>query len=373
MEAFDPRYRSLDHWRGVAALAVLVFHGFGSARSGNVSVHASIGWLKWIADFGWFGVHLFFVISGYCIAANVYRAARERRSPWYFLRDRFLRIYPVYWGACVASIAINAAASPFNHVPLSKNLPADGFAWFANLLLIEPYVGVEPLLLVSWSLVFELGFYVLVAVGFWLFRAGMKVGWVVHLAVLLGIAGLVGLNQGPFGVLGFWAEFVCGGLVFVALWLRHHLPAKTVWALLAILLFAIVGAWTLPAMERVGQMIGAAGFALLLFFLRPLDHRIAAITSMRWLASVGLISFSLYLVHVPLGLRLVSLGARWIPMDGPGMWLLQFAGWANSLFFGFLFYRLCEAPVERWRRQRQRIRFAAVPLPDVPVGLSRNA
>jgi peptidoglycan/LPS O-acetylase OafA/YrhL len=40
------RYRSLDHWRGIAALAVMVFHSFGAVRIAGQSVHPSIQWLK---------------------------------------------------------------------------------------------------------------------------------------------------------------------------------------------------------------------------------------------------------------------------------------------------------------------------------------
>ena len=53
------RYGSLDLWRGVAALGVLGYHGFH-----GMTVHPIIQWLAWLCSFGWFGVHLFFVISG---------------------------------------------------------------------------------------------------------------------------------------------------------------------------------------------------------------------------------------------------------------------------------------------------------------------
>ena len=96
---FDSRYKSLDHWRGAAALAVLLFHGFGSVRGTGLPVHSSIAWLKFISDCGGFGVDLFFVISGYCIAANVWLAAKEGSGPWSFLRDRLFCIFPVYWAA----------------------------------------------------------------------------------------------------------------------------------------------------------------------------------------------------------------------------------------------------------------------------------
>ena len=118
----------------------------------------------------------------------------------------------------IAGIALNALAMPFNHVPLSKNIPANAIAWLGNILLIQPYVGGPSLLLVSWSLVFEVGFYILVALGFWMFRAGVGLRWVVTVSVVLGFVGLFDVGRGLFYVLGFgrnlsvagWFSWRCG-------------------------------------------------------------------------------------------------------------------------------------------------------------------
>ena len=352
-DAFDPRYRSLDHWRGAAALAVLFFHGFGSVRATGSTLHPSIAWLKSISDFGGFGVDLFFVISGYCIAANVWRASSSGSGPWSFLRDRLFRIFPVYWFACVAAIVMNALAAPYNHVPLSKNLPPDAIGWIGNLLLIQPYVGASPLLLVSWSLVFEVGFYILVALAFFLFRLGARLNWVIALSILVGFVGLWEAGRGFFYFLEFWPEFVCGGLVFLVLWQKSN-RSEAVWISLAALIgFAIVGS-SLQSTQRAGQMTCAIIFALFLILLHPVDSRIVSFRPLRWLGAVGVMSYSLYLIHVPLGLRPINLGARWFSLDGPGMWVLQLAGWANSILFAALFYKFCEAPVEHWRKARHR-------------------
>jgi peptidoglycan/LPS O-acetylase OafA/YrhL len=71
VEIWDSQYRSLDHWRGVAALSVVLFHGFGTTYNRTLSPLAEV--LKAIAAHGWLGVHLFFVISGYCITASLYK------------------------------------------------------------------------------------------------------------------------------------------------------------------------------------------------------------------------------------------------------------------------------------------------------------
>ena len=60
------RYELLDHWRGFAALAVLWFHAASPWFAQSVPL--GLGWFAALAEEGWRGVHLFFVISGYCIA-----------------------------------------------------------------------------------------------------------------------------------------------------------------------------------------------------------------------------------------------------------------------------------------------------------------
>ena len=54
------------------------------------------------------GVPIFFVISGYCIAASADSSRRKGDSPWTFLKRRFWRIYPPYWASLVGLIALVA-------------------------------------------------------------------------------------------------------------------------------------------------------------------------------------------------------------------------------------------------------------------------
>ena len=152
------RYQSLDHWRGVAVLAVLIFHSFGSISGAGLTVHPSILWLQKAAGYGWLGAHMFFVISGFCISANVAAIMERKSGAMEFIFNRLLRIYPVYWAACLTAIFVNFLASPFNRVPITANMPKSWGEGWANLFLVEPYFGYDPLLLVSWSLVYEVGF-----------------------------------------------------------------------------------------------------------------------------------------------------------------------------------------------------------------------
>ena len=347
------RYASLDHWRGVAALGVMMFHSFGAIRMAGQSVHPSIQWLKWSSDFGWFGVHLFFVISGYCIAANVYHLVQHRLSPLDFLKDRLLRIYPTYWGACLFALVLALVSMPFNHTSLAHNLPSSLGEAAANILLVEPYAGVSPFLLVSWSLVYELGFYVLVAVGFALERAGMRFSWVLVAAITLGFLGLFGPWKGALSILNFWPEFLTGSMVFIALWLNVRGIESARLLLLVPVAFAVTGIFTLPNLERIGQMLGASLFALALYFLHPFDYRIANWYPLTWLAWVGAFSYSLYLVHVPLG-RVINLGSRVIPHNSVWFVCLVVGHWIVGIAVAWTFYKFCEQPLERWRHRLRR-------------------
>src|SRR5947209_8469455 len=104
-----PRYLSLDIWRGLACLLVLVHHStFYKATGANFKglLATASAWLETVAARLWIGVPLFFVISGYCIAAT---ADSSRRRPHaignYFIR-RFRRIYPPYWILLALTIAV---------------------------------------------------------------------------------------------------------------------------------------------------------------------------------------------------------------------------------------------------------------------------
>ena len=124
----QPRYATLDAWRGLACLAVICFH---SAAAYVVDadflarLHADGGS---VADWGclvcwrlWIGVPLFFVISGYCIAAAAVNTVERGRSIRDFLIRRFRRIYPPLWIYLIASAVV--LMLPVLTIPLEVMTP----------------------------------------------------------------------------------------------------------------------------------------------------------------------------------------------------------------------------------------------------------
>jgi len=348
--SFHARYQTLDHWRGIASLAVVYFHAFGSIRSMDTELHCSVRPWKLVSDFGWLGVPIFFVISGYCVTASAYGVQQRKDGVKQFFVDRVFRIFPTYWCACLLAIAVNVLAAPLNGVPLRANLPVGYKETLSNVFLLQPYFAVSPILEVSWSLVFEVAFYVVVGVGLTLFRSGLN-------AVALAMAGcsLAAFQlAGPFnGVLyftNFWSQFLLGASIFHCCWLRESQGWRAIWPVLIVAVLALLPGITQPRFDLLGTTV-AVFFALLLFVIYPFDSALASLKAGRSLAWLGKISYSLYLTHCFLGLRLVNLGGRWITNESFGQLPLRLSAVALSIAFAFVFFVMFEQPLEKLRKR----------------------
>jgi peptidoglycan/LPS O-acetylase OafA/YrhL len=348
---WNPQYQLLDHWRCIAILWVLLFHGFGTTF--DRSLHPLVKPLMAVAAPGWLGVHLFFVISGYCIASSLYKLSyKQDGNCWKFLKSRFWRLYPTYWAAFLFALLLNIASAPFNKGNIAQLIP-DIRQWVGNLLLIQPYMGTSYYVIVYWSLVVEIGFYIIAGVLFVLWR---YLGAKVAISIGLGLGGAsVLLSQLPIaqiGPLGAWSEFLCGMLLFGALW--SHSQRHTSWRNQALAIIVLLGVLSMGAnfAGSSNWLWFSAAFALLLYFLYQFDSQIASIRALQWFKMIGLMSYSLYLLHVPIQGRVINLGSRFIPVESPAFILLQIIGWAVAISASYLFYRWIEKPLNDWR-QRQ--------------------
>lgn len=75
-------YPSLDGLRGFATILVILHHYFSSLS---------------LFNFGWIGIELFFVLSGFLISARLIPFLNEKKLVVNFYWNRFLRIVPLYF------------------------------------------------------------------------------------------------------------------------------------------------------------------------------------------------------------------------------------------------------------------------------------
>ncbi|MFG3226672.1 acyltransferase family protein [Kitasatospora sp. NPDC048194] len=186
--AAQSRLGWLDAVRGIAAFAVVLQH---------FDIWRLVPWGNevWVHfDFGLYGVMTFFLVSGYIIPASLERRGDVRA----FWLGRIFRIHP----ALIVTIVICLLTLPDEHMPvLLLNVPHVPTVLTANAMMLQDMLGQPNSLRVMWTLSFEMVFYFMVTALFvrgWHRRtSGIAVGLAAG-ALLLGVTLTQhGLSTGP--------------------------------------------------------------------------------------------------------------------------------------------------------------------------------
>jgi peptidoglycan/LPS O-acetylase OafA/YrhL len=144
------RFGSLDGLRALAILAVIWHHGPGHQASLLLLRH------------GYFGVHLFFVVSGFLITTLLIRerGATGRISLRNFYVRRTLRIFPLYYSTIAVYVLLVWAFRL--HEPAGReffgNLPYF-LTYTSNWFVGTGSIGTGPIFVLAWSLATEEQFY----------------------------------------------------------------------------------------------------------------------------------------------------------------------------------------------------------------------
>lgn len=356
-------YASLDLWRGLASLLVVLYHTAGVHVYHHPDLKSAP--LISLALLGDLGVAVFFVISGFCIAnaAAVAQARDAHVGPFFLARLR--RIFPPYWCAFLFSVALLLALRLLAQRGVG---PTTGFATSSlsslslglvmlNLTLTQFLFGQPSILPVSWTLCYELAFYLLV--GLALALLGKRGGTQGLLRTLHGLTVLCLVALAFFGPhvpypFNRWPQFGFGVLVYDAL-LRRSWRESALWAG-AFLSAEALALWRLSgagaAELRLSTVIASAAAALLLLLHRH-DTRLATHPALRWASYLGLLSYSLYLSHFFV-LRIVLQAWEKLPLPDPTGALGLSAGALGSVAVAALFYRFFEKPFLKPRSQSQK-------------------
>ena len=297
-------------------MAVVVFH-CGNTLVSPESVAGSL------LLSGWLGVFIFFPISGYCILAALQTPGN--RTIGAFLGRRWRRIMPPYWASIALTLAIGFGALPFSRGSAEELIPPASL-WPSILTLTQVFTdranAISP---VYWSLCYEEQFYLVMA----LMLAAPAHRRGALLAVLTAVAAVYVSASGPWRVRGlfldYWMCFAAGCAAY--LWMHEKAARMAAAAILAIA--GGVGAFS----GNVALLMSVA-VAIAMIALAPHDQVLARTRSVATLMAVGTFSFSLYLIHVPIGGRVTNLLTRFaLP---PSVILL--AACAVSLAAAWVFY-----------------------------------
>lgn len=356
----------LDAWRGVASLAVVAYH---MAQIIEYRWNDLVGYPVYAAShYGWAGVTVFFVVSGYCIAGAAMSTLRKDEGIGRYAYARVRRIFPTYWWGLLLAALFSAAAQMM--VARGKMTPnvftengvigQDALYYLSNLTLTPILVNRPFLLAVAWTLAYEIAFYLIVGVA--MVAAARRFGprgvfVALHALTVATLAVLLVAPKSSFYPLDLWPQFGFGILVYDLLTQPVGRIARASWAW-AGAMAALTAAFILRYNMGVGYMLQdsriAFGLALLtavlLLVLHRYDERASATKTGRALAFIGLFSYSLYLTHT-IVIRVVSQGFRMLNVPQGAHLLMFLVGIIAATAFAYVFFLLCERPFIRSRRQ----------------------
>jgi peptidoglycan/LPS O-acetylase OafA/YrhL len=309
----------VEYLRGLASLSVAWFHLTNSYEQ---------SWVAWSGSGGFLGVQTFFVISGFVIPYALATSYQNYtlRDMTHFLGRRLVRIEPPYTVSVLMVVILWYVSSL---VPgfqgQAPNVQIGQL--FAHLFYVIPVTKYNWLQPVYWTLAYEFAFYIVMAFLFPYISGSSRFGTtagVVAILILMVYFGLVS----PLILL-----FTIGFIVYRGLTGQDRSSTT----------FCLIGACTLMVGIKAApdQAIVALVTALLILFHRHVTKCFSwAHSGFIWL---GGISYSLYLVHVPIGGRIVNIGKRFIH-DEFGNLFLSLAGLGVSLIAAAIFCRLIEKP-----------------------------
>lgn len=339
----EPRLLVLDGLRLAAALLVVAHHlvrGPWGAEPG-----ALFGPLAAVASYGWLGVNLFFLVSGFVICLSSWG-----RGLGEFAVSRVARLFPAYWVGVVLTTAV-LAAWPILREPLP---PAESLV---NLTMLQSGLGVTDQDWSYWSLGAELRFYLLFAV---VVSLGVTYRRVVYFCALWTLVAAFSSTWDlrwldNLIVPEFAPYFVAG----TALFLVHRFGGNLLlWGLVGVnWLLALYRLQGYPALEHFHLSWWSVAAAVTCCFGLMTAIALGAFPRVggRWLVVAGALTYPLYLIHQAVGQTLIRGLRGHVPH-----WILLGGIVAVMLGAAWLIHRYVERPAGKRLRTGLKTSLAAV-------------
>jgi peptidoglycan/LPS O-acetylase OafA/YrhL len=343
------RLHQIDALRGIAALLVLITH----ASEGLAPFAIKYGYSNLLTQFahrvdiGRIGVVVFFIISGFVVAhALAGRAASLAK----FAVHRLFRLYPLYWFSIILVVLFNG----------SENFLVFLFAEYptllANFTMLPTLLGFDPLSGVYWTLETELVFYLAAVLAY---KAGqlfkpVVLFWIIFALIVTFAAVMFGVVPAPhllsWKSLPLNLSFMFWGALFHAIVVNPELEAHRERGKYLLVISAAVilspSFYTFirffsshsPDDFRWAVSYPAAVLAFVLVFF-------AKGRWTRWVSGLGVISYSMYLLH-PIAIAMVTtfLASHEINVHLASLPILTAVTIGVTVAFSIMSYFLLEKP-----------------------------
>jgi peptidoglycan/LPS O-acetylase OafA/YrhL len=298
------QFPELDFLRFGGVLAILFFHYTFRGFAADNETLLSYPFLAPVTKYGYLGVHLTFMISGFVILMSV-----QGKSAAQFLISRIARLYPVFWFCCSMTFLLSLIIRDPRHTySISQYL--------LNMTMLNEFVGVDSIDGAYWILPVQIVFY------FWIglilrFHQLHRVGYL--LGIWLCIAMLSTAYEVKYlGVLfisSYAAYFIAGASCFLVYFegITFYRVVLVSGCYVVALVEAAKNALALEAHFDTQFSPLAISFVITLFFISLF---LLAATRKRFFKSrflwLGSLTYPLYLIHQHAGYMLFNFLYSWI-------------------------------------------------------------
>lgn len=342
----NQRFIFIDGLRGIAALSVVLFH-LNVAIQKHVP-HAFPFLLEKIFSWGYLGVQIFFVLSGFAIAYSLRHTQMNSSFFMHFLVRRSIRLDPPYWVVILLTLILAGIASlTFKS---GASFPFSPLQIFYNLFYLPDLMQVPLLVPVAWTLCIEFQFYIIFALLIMFFQRMQKNIYVLFICGGLSLFSI--LQNTP------WALISEKPLTFIPHWYSFFLGCCTCWTLIGknnraffwlnVFMITLCSLWT-----STPNALVSIGTALLIYWESGENRLLKE----RFFQYLGSRSYSLYLIHWLVGMKFVDSLYKIVNIEHPILTLLLLiTGLVLILVSAEIFYRLIERPSHYFSRHFQKIR-----------------
>lgn len=309
--------------RGIAALAVCLFHFSADFLAKMASYNI-------LLPHAWSGVEIFFVISGFVIPYSLLSDSAENISYGKYFLKRIIRIEPSYLASILMIIVLNYISTLF---PIYKGDPFSISS--ENMLLHLGYlvdffdgIWLNP---VYWTLAIELQYYFIIGLLLVLWNYNNKF---LTIATFLLFLSLSFFSDSQTFFLRYTDIFSIG--IICAFYKRDYIN-KSIF---------LIGTLIIATIMYVHHGMAIVGLSVLAVLGIAFVKKIKIYPPLLFF---GKISFSLYLLHVPIGGRIVNLSRR-LDLNEWQKSLVILVALLISICAAYVFYILVEKPSHRWAR-----------------------
>ena len=351
------RFMFVHLLRGLASLLVVWSHlsGFWLLENGRSSALQDL-WYQLIArpfhvfqNGGHLGVVLFFLISGYIITHTSLRESRRE-----FAIKRTMRIFPpLAIATVVAAVLLGVAAVTGTRlIGTNSGTPLE---WVASLFLLDGFISDARIMDVTWTLVIELLFYTITLITMGLTRRSpVSATWVmtaVWLAVFVASTSLPFVSATINSALPVYLAFLLAGRA-IYLWHSGRAGALSAAVLTSshLVVYMVFTETLSPGfLLAPGGWVGLEPLVTYAYALLIFLGCLVWAPSRLWapFRVLGDISYSLYLLHLPVGITVLNL----LDLLGVPETINTLIAIAVSLVVAYAMYRLVETPSQRFARR----------------------